>query len=206
MTTSLDNLIRLAKSQIKPASKVLARAFQDDPLWAYFIPDGLMRKSKLHYISDFLVRYGVLYCQSYATSGLEGVALWVSPEQGELTLWRMIRCGALTLYFNVGRKIVSRMNSFFDYSGKVHHRLAPFPHWYLGLIGVDPEFQGRGYASALIKPMLAQIDKEHLPCYLETANEKNVPVYEHYGFEVVESGTIPSSSVNYWAMLRAKRC
>ena len=196
----------MTRSQIKPASRVLAQAFQDDPLWAYFIPDKLVRKGKLHCLSDFLVSYGILYGQSYATSqSLEGVALWFSPQQGELTLWRMIRCGVLALYFNVGRKVVSRVNSFFDYSDKVHHRLAPFPHWYLGLIGVDPEFQGRGYASALIKPMLAQIDKEHLPCYLETANEKNVPVYEHYGFEVVESGTIPSSSVNYWAMLRAKR-
>jgi len=203
--TGLDNLFPLTKSQIKPASRVLARAFQDDPLWTYFIPDKLIRKSKLHYVSDFLVSYGVLYGQSYATSGLEGVAVWVSPEQGELTLWRMIRCGVFSLYFNIGRNAVSRVNFSLDFFGKVHHRLAPFPHWYLGLIGVAPEFRGRGYASALIKPMLARIDKEHLPCYLETVNEKNVPVYEHYGFEVVESGTIPSSSVNYWAMLRAKR-
>nr|MDO8133061.1 GNAT family N-acetyltransferase [Candidatus Njordarchaeum guaymaensis] len=131
--------------------------------------------------------------------------MWIPPEHGELTLWGKIRCGKLTLYFNVGRKVVSRMNSFFDYSGELHHRIAPFPHWYLGLIGVDPEFQGRGFASILIKPMLAHIDEEHLPCYLETANEKNVPIYEHYGFEVVEPGTIPSSSVDYWAMIRAKR-
>jgi hypothetical protein len=86
MTTSLDNLFCLTKSQIRPASKVLARAFQDDPLWAYFIPDELIRKSKLHYVSDFLVSYGVLYGQSYATSGLEGVAVWVPPWQTGLTL------------------------------------------------------------------------------------------------------------------------
>jgi len=75
-------------------------------------------------------------------------------------------------------------------------------HWYLMVIGVDPMYQGRGYASALIKPTLAQIDREHLPCYLETNNERNVPIFEHYGFKVVEAGIIPGTNVSHWAMLR----
>jgi GNAT superfamily N-acetyltransferase len=205
MAKDLEDLFPLTKSRIKLASRVLARAFQDDPLWAYFIPDKLMRRDRLHHISNFLVSYGVLYGQSYATSpNLAGVAVWISPQQGKLTLWRMIRCGVFLLYFNIGRNAVSRMNFSLDFFDKIHHRLAPFPHWYLGIIGVDPEFQGRGYASSLMKPMLARIDKEHLPCYLETLNEKNVPVYQHYGFEVVESGNIPNIGVNYWAMIRAK--
>jgi len=205
MVTDLNNLVRLTKSQIKPTSEMFARAFQDDPLFAYFIPDAFERKNKLHCLFECLVRYGVLYGEGYAISpDLEGVAMWFPSEQAEMTLWRIIRCGGFSLYFKVGRKVVSRVLAFFNYAFMVHNRQAPFPHWYLALIGVDPKFQGRGYASALIKPMLARIDQENLPCYLETENEKNVSTFQHYGFKVVESDTIPSSDVNNWAMLREK--
>lgn len=37
MVTDLNNLVRLTKSQIKPAGEMFARAFQDDLLYAYFI-------------------------------------------------------------------------------------------------------------------------------------------------------------------------
>ena len=79
-----------------------------------------------------------------------------------------------------------------------------FPHWYLQLLGVDPVYQGKGYASILLRAMFARIDEERLPCYVETQNEKNVPIYQHYGFKVVEEGIFPGSEVNTWAMLREK--
>jgi len=203
MATDSTNPIRLTKAQIKPAAKVLAHAFQDDPLFAYFLPDTLERKDKLHHVFECLTRYGILYGEAYATSpNLEGVTVWFPPGRAEMTLWRTIRCGALSLYFKVGRKVVSRVLSFFDYAFQVHSRHAPFPHWYGGILGVDPRFQGRGYMSALMKPILARIDQEHLPCYIETNNEENLPIHKHYGFEVVEVSTVPGSDVTHWAMLR----
>ena len=45
-------------------------------LFAFFIPDASERKNKSHYIFEFLIRYGVLYGEAYATSSnLEGVAV-----------------------------------------------------------------------------------------------------------------------------------
>lgn len=207
MVTDLNNLVRLTKSQIKTAGEMFARAFQDYPLATYFIPDAFERKNKSHYPFECLIHYGVLYGEVYATSpNLEGVVVWLPSEKAEMTLWGMIRCGGLSLYFKVGRKVVSRVLAFFEYASKVHNRHAPFPHWYLTFMAVDPVFQGRGYASALIKPMLARIDQEHLHCYLEPQNEKNVPIYQHYGFKVVEVDTIPGTDVKNWAMLREKSC
>jgi GNAT superfamily N-acetyltransferase len=197
--------VRLTKAQIKPTAVMLARAFQDDPLFAYFLPDAVKRKEKLHHIFEVFIRYGVLYGEAYATSpNLEGATVWFPPGRAEMTLWRTIRCGGLFLYFKVGRKVMSRVLGFFDYAFKVHGRHAPFPHWYGAVLGVDPEFQGKGYMSALMKPILARIDQEHLPCYLETNSETNLPIHEHYGFEVVEICTVPKSDVTLWAMLRKK--
>jgi hypothetical protein len=50
--------------------------------------------------------------------------------------------------------------------------------------------------------MLSKIDKEHLPVYLETADEKNVPVYEHFGFKIVDKSIVPEENLTNWAMLR----
>ncbi|MFC1984465.1 GNAT family N-acetyltransferase [Chloroflexota bacterium] len=86
----------------------------------------------------------------------------------------------------------------------VHHRLAPFRHWYLQTVGVEPRFRGKGYASKLIRPMLTRIDDEGIPCYVDTLDEYNVPLYEHLGFKVVDKVTIPKTSLTNWAMLRKK--
>ena len=89
-----------------------------------------------------------------------------------------------------------------DYIDAVHQRLAPFRHGFLQTIGVDPQFQGKGYAGRLLKPMLTRMDKEGLPCYLETLDEKNVPLYEHFGFRVLDESVIPGTELTSWAMLR----
>ena len=50
--------------------------------------------------------------------------------------------------------------------------------------------------------MLARIDSEHLPCYLETTEERNVPFYERHGFKVVEIDKVQDTPMMFWAMLR----
>ena len=203
MVDDLNNLVRLQKSQIKPVGEMLARAFQDDPLSAYIIPDASRRENMLPYGFEFVVRLGVSYGEVYATSpNLEGIAAWLPSEKANMTLWRMIRNGALPLCFRFGKQTILRQSHVFNFTSSMHKRHAPFRHWYLSLLGVDPEFQGKGYASTLMEAMLARIDRERLPCYLETQKVKNVSIYQHYGFKVVEDGIIPGTDIRIWAMLR----
>jgi GNAT superfamily N-acetyltransferase len=67
---------------------------------------------------------------------------------------------------------------------------------------VDPKFQGKGFAGRLIIPVLAKIDAQHLPCYLETFEEKNASIYECFGFRTIERASIPQTPFENWAMLR----
>lgn len=195
--------LRLNKSYIKPAAKVLAKAFQNDPLFVYFFPDASERENKLPHLFQLLVRYGVLYGEVYSVSpNLEGVAVWLPSEKAYHRLWEMVH---LSMLPKIGREVIGRMWHCNQYATSVHKRHAHFRHWYLSLIGVDPLLQGRGYASILLKAMSARIDKEHLPCYLETQTVKNVSIYRHYGFKVVEKFIIPSTTeFSNWAMLREK--
>jgi GNAT superfamily N-acetyltransferase len=203
MTSDLNDLIRLDKSRLKPAAEMMARAFHDDPGSVYFFPDVAERSSKLPYLFRLLIGYGLLYGEVYATSpNLEGVAVWLPSEKSYRTLWRNIRSGGLSLLFRIGREAAAREYALGEYFESLRQRCAPAAYWYLPLLGVDPVYQGKGYASILLRAMFGRADRERLPCYLETLTEKDVSIYRHLGFEVVEEGVVPGTGVTVRAMLR----
>ena len=121
-----------------------------------------------------------------------------------MTPWRILQAGGMSLYLKIGSEIASRLKRIEDHVSLLHRRHTGFQHWYLSPIAVDPSFQGRGYTRTLMKAMLIRLDKEGLPCYLETQSEKNVAIYQRYGFKVVETGTIPDTQIPHWSMLRER--
>jgi hypothetical protein len=50
--------------------------------------------------------------------------------------------------------------------------------------------------------MLDRLDEKKMSCYLETLDEKNVSLYEHLGFTLIEESNIPETPLVSWAMLR----
>jgi len=64
------------------------------------------------------------------------------------------------------------------------------PHWHVGPIGVHPEFQGRGVGKALLGVFLEMVDEQGLPTYLETDVDRNVGLYQRFGFEVIAQQTV----------------
>ena len=68
-------------------------------------------------------------------------------------------------------------------------------HWYLPMIGVDPRYQGLGLGTLLMETACRHFDKASLPAFLESSNPGNVPLYQRFGFEVLEVlqfGTSPT--------------
>ena len=199
----MNECIRLHKSHIKPASRMLARAFANDPFFASVWPDAAQRQVKLPYMTEYFLHFSLSYGEAYATSPrLEGIASWIHFEKVSMPFWRVLLSGAFWPALKMGWRAARRLRDFSSYIDNKHGRLVPVVHWYLALLAVDPEFQGRGHASQLVKGMLTRIDKEGLPCYLETENERNVPIYQHFGFRVIDEFTIPQTTVKVWAMLR----
>jgi ribosomal protein S18 acetylase RimI-like enzyme len=58
-------------------------------------------------------------------------------------------------------------------------------HWYLPLVGVEPNAQGRGLGGALMRHAVARCDRDGAVAYLESSNPRNLPLYERHGFEVM---------------------
>lgn len=60
---------------------------------------------------------------------------------------------------------------------------------YLWFIGVEPECQGQGEGSKLLKSVLDLAEDKKLPVCLETSTESNFKWYENFGFSLYASST-----------------
>lgn len=58
--------------------------------------------------------------------------------------------------------------------------------YYIAQIAVAKEAKGTGVMRKLIAPILADCQKKKMDVVLETMTEANIPIYEHFGFELAE--------------------
>jgi ribosomal protein S18 acetylase RimI-like enzyme len=198
------NLIRLTKSDLAKGADLLVNAFWNDPLNLYFIPEGENRRMLLTKYLQFRLRFAIMYGEVYSTSSdFEGIAAWFPPGRSNMTYFRLMRAGGLGLVRVLGTDSISKMNRIASHFAGLRKEHLPEPHWHLFPIAVDPVHQGKGYASALMRPMLDRIQSEGLPCFLETQNEKNISLYEYFGFEVIYKEVTPEIELPNWAMVRS---
>lgn len=197
------NLLKLEKKHIKPVSMMLYRAFGDDDMKDVF-PDPKEREVKTPYVNEFFLRREHSYFNAFITSPkLEGIAVWIPSDKiMDTPFWRMLTSGAIWPAIRIGYKALRKIQAYDQYIKKKHEELAPFKHLYLAVLAVDPKHQGKGYASKLLNEMLSEIDNKGLPCYVETEGEKNVSMYRHFGFEVVDEFVVPDTTDKLVAMLR----
>lgn len=197
----MKNIIRLDPSQVKEASTLLCRAFYQDPLVQYIVPDEARRTHVLPPFYRLVVRYALRYGEVYTTPEVEGVACWLTPGNTAVSTWRLLRVAPTALFsFSLseqGRNII-----YSRYTDEVHARVISRPHWYLWGLGVEPSCQHQGIGSQLIRSILARADQDGLSCYLETTTEVNVAFYEKHGFSVVSDGVVPDTTLRIWGMRR----
>ena len=201
----LNNLFKLTPDHVKEACKVAGNAFQDDPIMIFIYPDEKERKQKSQYGFYMLYKYGIKHGLTYATSNnLEGITVCLPYSKVYPSTWTMMRYGGFYTMRKVGLKIkaMKRTMAIFKYEEERHKHLVPYNHWYFQNIAVKPEEQGKGYGGLLISTIIKKIESEGLPIYVETNTEKNVSIYQKYGFEILEHTIIPKTDVPLWCMLR----
>jgi GNAT superfamily N-acetyltransferase len=199
---------RASRDKEDAAVSSLARAFHDDPMFNFFIPN-LVRQA--HGLLAFMgatyydaKAYNEIWVAYSANDKLAGGAVWLPPGEYPRTPRReaMTYFHALPSFVRVGRRLGAsvRLLSALD---RVHHSIDQ-PHWYLALLGVDPAYQRTGAGTALLQPVLERCDTEGLAAYLETQKPENVPWYGRHGFDVMEKLEVPGCPP-IWTMLRPPR-
>lgn len=197
------DIVDLKPDQIPAAGAVLARALFEDGLAKHMYPDPEERKARIPWHFSAMVRYGVLFGRVFTTVGTpRGVAVWLTPGETAMTDSRIAAAGLDASPAVLGEEAFGRFLSVVSQIEPYREQDVSSRHWYLALVGVDPDYSGRGIGGSLLKPVLAAADGDDLPCYLETAEERNVAFYQKHGFEAVRYGTIPDTAVEYWTMRR----
>ena len=203
MNNQNGELLRLTLKERDAGAAVLGRAFTEYELLRYYFPD----KTQRHVVANTFVFIGLSVCLKYgevyaSSEKLEGVAAWLPPRKAPFGARQIIRSVPLPVVLRFGRQGANRLRAYGSYINNLHRRLVPYPHWYLQIIGVDPAYQGQGFSGRLPRPVLERIDREGMPCFLETNTDKNVAIYRRFGFEVVSEDKLPGTEVTTFAMLR----
>jgi GNAT superfamily N-acetyltransferase len=195
--------VPLAAAQVKEASEVVARAFHDDPLAVWLLPDESKRAEVQTWMTAATLRYALNHGEIYTTAGeVQGAAIWIPPEKYPMSLFRLLLAGWILAPLRMGMTNFRRFMEVANHYERLHRRGVPLRHWYLMTLGVDPPRQGQGIGGALIRPVLARADAEGVPCYLETEKERNLPFYGRHGFEVVVEGGLRNGGPRFWTMKR----
>lgn len=200
----MSAITSLQRGSIDRAAVTLERAFSPDPLFTWVFPDPATRPAALQRFIRVPLEYGLRYGRVTASHQAKAACVWLPPGPG-MTIPRMIRSGMLGVPFRTGFGPFVKFMTANETMDKIHKARAPEPHWYLMVVGVDPELQGQGAGSAIVREGLALADRESKPCYLETSERRNLAFYERLGFVVLDEATLGKGGPKAWAMRREPR-
>jgi ribosomal protein S18 acetylase RimI-like enzyme len=189
------------KSDVRELARTLGRAFFDDPVTTWLIPQDKGRIAKLQRLFGAMTRHhhlsrGGVEVAS-AGNGIAAAALWDPPDQWQETQRAQL---AMTPTFLRVFGLNSLRGRTLQETMKAAH--PEEPHWYLAVIGSDPAVRGRGLGRALMESRLQRCDAEFCPAYLESSKPENVPYYERFGFTVTSEITLPGGGPTLWPMWR----
>ena len=69
---------------------------------------------------------------------------------------------------------------------EVKNKYCKGPHAHVKVVAVDPDAQGMGFCGKLMRYVNAWADSRQLPLWLETSGERNVAIYERFGYKTME--------------------
>jgi GNAT superfamily N-acetyltransferase len=195
---------RLTHADEPEAVAALAAAFADYPLLVLLCPDAKRRPRVVEAFCRYLFRMSVRCDGAFGTADRAAVVCSWPPGSEWPSWWRTVRAGGPSLAWRMGwraTRLMTRLEREFDAARAKH---APGPHWYVPLLGVRPDAQGKGLSRAVLRPVFEGADRDRAPVYLETATESNVVIYRRFGFELRGRRELTGGLAN-WELVRRPR-
>ena len=190
------------KKDIERLAEVSADAYYDYPLHNWFTKgkyDAVASKLLMQTTLKTMTEDAVIYADS---EEMNGFAVWIPFGFSGNKAMSFLMNGGLKLIFHSGFGIIARLSKYENYSMGLKKEFTDNYDWYLFNLSIKKDAQGKGIASKLMRPMLQFCDDERMVAYLETNKEKNVGLYQHYGFELMREELIPTTTVMHYAMVR----
>jgi GNAT superfamily N-acetyltransferase len=175
---------------------LLTVSFADDPFVRWILPDP--RK----FIADCHIHPRRAYSGAFETGtvhiigGHLGAAVWLPPgvESDRTAETAPAEDGGDPAMPSEIGELIAQSATFCPTE----------PHWYLGLIAVDPFHRGKKLGTKLLEHGLALCDRDGVPAYLESTNAGNLTLYQRAGFELLAEVQVGASPPRF-PMLRPAR-
>lgn len=192
------NITTASPSDLHEAVVCLVKAFAQDPITGFLMQTGPGYQQRLTQFFSLLMRARIALKMpvvvARGTSGIHGAAMgyatahpaWpkdLTEEWDRFEISIPGFTGRMAIYDEVATKFKP-----------------PAPHYYLGVIGVDPALHGSGIGMQLLKSFcdISASDPLSEGVYLETAQASNVGFYERAGF--TETGRGKLGDATLWCM------
>ncbi len=192
----------LRRDQLATSSHVLARAFDDDPVFRYLYPTARRRRWACRGFLRALAQDGMPFGEVWAALDDDAViatAGWLPEGAFPPSRWRGLRL----LLGSWGALLTPQtLRNGLRYLSETERLHPKGPHWYLAVIGVEPARQGEGIGGKLLDVVLDRLDSTRVPAYLETSTEANVAWYRHHGFELQQEVRPAPEGPPVWTMWR----
>jgi len=182
-------------AEYKQAAQCLAEAFCQDDVARYLVdvPDrehwSEQEKWALHVeILEYITYSHILKGLVTTVGDFEAVALWMPPGQHAEDCLTLLRSGMWRLHYRLSPE--GKRRFFTEFLPLLHDTMAStlgarqHAAWYLVYLGTKPRARGQGHARSLLEHVTRMADRERRPCYLESSNGSNPPIYRKFGFEV----------------------
>jgi len=185
-------------SDLEQAVGCLVAAFAEDPITGFLLQPGPGHRERLTHFFSLLMRARIALNMPVLVA--RGAATVHGSAMGYTTA-RPTWPKAVAEDWDHFEKTIPGFTDRMAIYDEIAEKCKPSaPHYYLGVIGIDPTMHRLGIGMQLLRSFCALSASDQLSggVYLETANPSNVLFYERAGFEVAGQGALGSS--NLWCM------
>lgn len=192
--------MRVGPEALDAAVEILSDAFSTDPLFDWFVrADAQRPQARARFFRFLLAEIGFRDGEVSLAGDGGAAAVWIpAPGPAPAPFWQEVQALPLLLgvtgWSRFGR--LAALRTAMD----AHHLKGP--HAYLWFLGVRSGAQGRGLGSGLLDETLAPLDAGGVTAFLETATQRNLPLYQSRGFRVTAEYRPGGDGPQTWAMVR----
>lgn len=177
-------------NDLEPTVQALVSAFASDPLIGFLFAESRDRDTDLAEFFRVLLDVRVALAMPAFTAAEGGQALGgVMGYDTSRPTWTDAQVSRWNHLMATAAGLEPRLA---EYEALAERFTPPVPHYYLGVIGVRVEGQGRGVGGALLTAFcaLSQNDPGSGGVFLETSSEASLRFYLSHGFELCGEGTL----------------
>ena len=189
------------KKDFEHLVNMAGKTYEGYPLCTYF-SGGKYNEYDLKQITQVnlntMIDIGIIFSDS---PELKGCVMLLPPGYTGISTIPFILKDEYKIIFNQRIRAINRMSSFEPFAMNIRKKYTDYKDWHLYNLFVEQNVKGIKVSSKLVKPLINYFKEHKQMCILETYSDKNVPIYEHFEFKVVEKCMFPNSKVEHYAML-----